>query len=144
MAASSEKTEDSSAAGPHTLNTADFDLDRAFEGAPSWARLVELMNKNENLLRDVLALLTRESPKLGREFRQAVKKDSMKDARRAIHTLKGNVRHVGLTRIGAFAEQVEYLARDEKRTQIKQTVQLVAAVSNAVADWAEEMLNQNS
>ncbi len=122
----------------------EFALDRAFENAPSWSELLKLMNNNERLLKDVLSLLTRKAPKLGRAFRQAVKNDAMKDARRAVHTLKGNVRHVGLTRIASFAEQLEYLARDEQRDKLKESVCLVTEVSNAVADWSESILNEHA
>ena len=126
-----------------TEEETEFALDRAFENAPTWPDLLKLMNNNERLLKDVLALLIREAPKLGRNFRQAVKKNSMKDARRAVHTLKGNVRHVGLTRIAAFAEQLEYLAKDEERDKLQDAVDLVAKLCNAVADWSESVLNEH-
>ena len=119
----------------------EFVVERALENAPDWQQLLNMMNGNEALLRDVLSLLIREAPKLGRNFKQAVKQGRIKDARRAVHTLKSNVRHVGLTRIASYAEQLEYLARDEQHEQLGNAVPSVTEVANSVADWSEQMLN---
>ena len=65
-------------------------VEQAFANAPHWPQLVELMHDNENLLRDVLSLLVRESPRLGRSFQAGLKEKNFSEARRAVHTLKSN------------------------------------------------------
>lgn len=123
--------------------TNEFSLERAFEDAPEWTKLIESMHGNESLLRDVMALLIQEAPKLGRMFRDALQADNIKEARRSVHTLKSNVRHVGLSRISSYAEQLEKLAKAERKSELEAAVPTLTAISTAVADWAEKMLKQH-
>jgi two-component system, sensor histidine kinase and response regulator len=126
-----------------SIQSAAFSLDRAFEDAPSWQQLVAGMNQNPNLARDVLRLLTGEAPKLGRSFVAGVTNGRFAEARRAVHTLKSNARHVQLGRIAAYAEQLESLARDEESEALSSSKDQLLAVSLAMADWAESMLAGN-
>ena len=75
-------------------------------------------------------------------FAQAVKNLDAKEARRAVHTLKSNVRHVGLTRVAEFAEKLENLARDEQfellQESVAQVEQLASAVANAVNNDSQD------
>jgi CheY-like chemotaxis protein/HPt (histidine-containing phosphotransfer) domain-containing protein len=119
-----------------------FSLSRAFEDTPSWEELVAAMNDNENLLRDVLNLLIREAPKLGRTFSKSVEQNQCGEARRAVHTLKSNARYVKLLRIAAYAEQIESLARDEQLEALSKHRATIRNLSLAMADWAEKMLQQ--
>lgn len=120
-----------------------FSLERALEDAPDWATLIASMHDNESLARDVLTLLISEAPRLGKQFDDGVENGIAKDARRAIHTLKSNARHLKLQRISAFAEQLENFARDEQMTELNQNRSIVSQVTSAMADWAQDMLNQN-
>lgn len=126
---------------PATMN--EFSLERAFEDAPAWPKLIESMHGNEGLLCDVMALLIQEAPKLGRMFRDALQAGNIKEARRSVHTLKSNVRHVGLNRISSYAEHLEKLAKDERKAELEAAVPTLSAISTALADWAEEMLKQH-
>lgn len=120
-----------------------FALDRALEDAPSWPQLKDALNGNERLARDVLGLLMSEAPRLGRMFEDSLAKGNLNEARRAVHTIKSNARHLQLKRIAAFAEQLEYLARDGRREQLENSRDLVGKVAIAMADWAQELLSQN-
>ncbi len=121
----------------------DFSLARAFEDAPQWQQLVQAMNGNENLLKDVLGLLIVEAPRLGRAFVDSVDSGNFKEARRAVHTLKSNVRHVQLGRVAAFAEQLENSARDEELSALQAAQQPLSELANSVADWAEGQLAEH-
>lgn len=118
-------------------------LEQAFAAAPSWQELIQLMQGNEKLLRDVLALLAREAPRLGRDFQSALEQAKLTDARRAVHTLKSNVRHVGLKRIGEYAERLERLARDQQTGELQLHSENLAMLANKTADWAEQQLKLN-
>ena len=117
-----------------------IDIEHAFDTAPAWPELIQLMHGNEGLLRDVLTLLIREMPRLGRSFQNGLKEGNFSEARRAVHTLKSNVRHVGLNNIGEYAQWLEHLARDQQSDLLKAHLENLVALSNAVADWAERML----
>ncbi len=121
-------------------NARHIDVGHAFDSAPTWPELIKLMHDNEGLLRDVLTLLIREMPRLGRSFQNGLKEGNFSEARRAVHTLKSNVRHVGLNNIGEYAQWLEHLARDQQSDLLKAHLENLVALSNAVADWAERML----
>jgi len=98
------------------------------------------MYGNESLLCDVMGLLAREVPQLGRSFKSNVESGNYIEARRAVHTLKSNARHVQLGRVAAYAEQLENLARDEQQTQLEANKDLLNDLAIAIADWADEQL----
>ncbi len=111
-----------------------------FGQPPGWPELVALMHDNEQLLRDVLALLAREAPRLARVFQASLTEPNFSEARRAVHTLKSNVRHVGLKGVAEFAEQLETLARDERLAQLQEQSGQLGELAAKVSDWAEEQL----
>ncbi len=121
------------------LSEPQLSLEQPLQDAPDWPQLIALMNGNEKLLRDVLQLLVAEVPKLSRHFSKAVEARDFRGARRAIHTFKSNVRHVGLSRIGVWAEHMEYLARDERWEVLHRLVPELAELAEVVADWAEQL-----
>ena len=120
-----------------------FQMRTAFDDVPDWSALVARMGGSESLLRDILALLGREVPKLHQAFAQAVEEKDPKRAQRAAHTFKSNVSHVGLDRIAAFALSLETLARDEQIDSLAQHVTQFAQVSEAVVSWTRELLQQH-
>ena len=122
------------------LDARQLDIEHAFDAAPSWPELVELMHDNESLLRDVLALLIREVPRLGRTFQSGLKEGNFSEVRRAVHTLKSNVRHVGLENIGQYAQWLEHLARDQQSDLLTAHMENLVALADAIADWAERTL----
>ncbi len=123
---------------PHSLTA-----EEAFANAPAWDALIELMHGNEGLLRDVLGLMVREAPRLGRSFQTGLVQGNFNETRRAVHTLKSNVRYVGLTEIGQYAQWLEYLARDKQQETLHLHSANLAALADAVADWAEQQLKEN-
>lgn len=120
-----------------------IDIEHAFDAAPNWTELVQLMHDNESLLRDVLALLAREAPRLGRSFQSGLREGNFADVRRAVHTLKSNVRHVGLENIGHYAQWLEHLARDQQTDLLNAHMENLVALADAVADWAEQTLKSH-
>jgi HPt (histidine-containing phosphotransfer) domain-containing protein len=63
------------------------------------------------------------------------------EARRAVHTLKSNVRYVGLTRMAAAAERLERLARDGQLVQLKLHSKALSQAIDQVINWSEMMLH---
>ncbi len=118
-------------------------IEQAFKAAPTWPALVQIMHGNESLLRDVLALLIRETPRLAREFQQGLQEDNLGQSRRAVHTIKSNVRYVGLNEIGEYSQWLEYQARDQQKGTLVSHAENLIALANAVAGWAERQLKSN-
>jgi two-component system, sensor histidine kinase and response regulator len=119
--------------------TADNASTNFLNDAPDWHGLVALMNGNEKLLRDVLQLLSSELPRLARLFETSVSARNFKDARRAVHTMKSNVRHVGLDRVAAVTEQLEEVARDESYEQLQLAIGQVHEIATTISTWADEV-----
>ncbi|MCA9191837.1 MAG: PAS domain S-box protein [Planctomycetales bacterium] len=111
--------------------------------APQWPKLVEMMHGNDSLLRDVLGLLIHEAPRLNRSFSKSLEKGNLHECRRAVHTIKSNMRYVGMTKVAKFAEMLEKLARDEQKTQLQESVDQLSDLIEIVADWAEELLQSH-
>ncbi len=118
-------------------------VEQAFANASPWPQLVELMHGNEELLRDVLSLLVREAPRLGRSFQTALKDGNFSETRRAVHTLKSNVRYVGLNEIGQYAQWLEHMARDQQSDLLQDHAVNLCQLADAVADWAEQQLKSH-
>lgn len=108
--------------------------------APAWEELVQLMHGNEELLKDVLGLLGREAPRLGRAFQTALANSNLSEARRAVHTLKSNVRYVGLNSVADYAQRLEHLAKDEQLDELSAHGTNIVSVTTAIADWAQKQL----
>ncbi|MEM8735928.1 MAG: response regulator, partial [Planctomycetota bacterium] len=121
----------------------EFSVDRALEDAPSWDQLVAAMNGNASLARDVLTLLLTEAPRLGAMYERSTREGNLKEARRAVHTLKSNARHLQLNRVAAFAEQLENYAKDEIQKPLEDNLPSLVAATGAMADWAEMMLEHS-
>lgn len=109
----------------------------AFEGSPDRQGLLTLMHGSDSLLSDVLVLLQREAPRLAREFDNQLKDKDAKQARRAVHTFKSNVRQVGLERIADYAEELENWARDGRLDELTAHAEHLIELGNWVADWTE-------
>ncbi len=84
-----------------------FDANTILSDAPNWQTLLQMFSGNANLLEEVLGLLVREAPRLRRLFEASLERGNCAEARRAVHTLKSNVRYVGLTKMASVAEQLE-------------------------------------
>lgn len=125
------------------LESHAFDVVNAFSDAPTWDGMLSALNGNANLLEDVLSLLIREAPRLGKDFKQAVALEQSKNARRSVHTLKSNTRYVRLQKISEYLEQLEALAKHGDIDPLRPHVDAVAAIANSVGDWAEQQLKAN-
>lgn len=115
-------------------------VEQAMKNAPDWPALVALMHGNQSLLSDVLSLLIREAPRLAREFQQGLKESNLSQTRRAVHTIKSNVRYVGLLELGEYMQWLEYQARDQQAAILNKHAENLDALTNAVAVWAETLL----
>ncbi|QDV22839.1 PAS domain S-box protein [Aureliella helgolandensis] len=115
--------------------------EQALQDAPDRAALLVMLHDNEGLMNDVLRLLGRELPKLARSFQAALKAEDSKQARRAVHTFKSNVRQVGLKKLGAYAEQLECMARDSSLEELSPHAPALQDLAGAVADWADGLLD---
>lgn len=119
----------------------EFDPSTILNDAPKWPELLEMFNGNLSLSAEVLSLLTREAPRLRKLFEMSLENGNCPEARRAVHTLKSNVRYVGLTRMAAVAERLERLARDGKLEELKSYAKPLSMMIDQVINWSEMMLH---
>ena len=100
-----------------------------------------MFNGNASLSAEVLSLLTREAPRLRKLFEMSLENGNCLEARRAVHTLKSNVRYVGLTQMAAVAERLERLARDGQLEILKTHSESLSQMIDQVINWSEMMLH---
>jgi len=112
--------------------------------APTWSELLAKFNGHDRLLRDVLAMMGREAPQLGRNFRKAVEVGNSREARRAAHTLKSNCRQFDLHSFSHFAEILENLAQTQSCQSLQRYVPAVEEIGYGVADWCEALLQSHA
>ncbi len=82
--------------------------------ALDWNEALRAVNDDQELLRQILAELLMEWPKLLAELNRAATADDAVSLRRAAHTLRGSLRFFGPTEAANLAEQIETLARSGK------------------------------
>ena len=118
----------------------DTDPLTILDDAPTWSELLEMFNGNASLLAEVLSLLIREAPRLRKLFEMSLEQNNCLEARRAVHTLKSNVRYVGLTKLAALSERLERIARDGQTDQLRQHLGTLSQIIDQVINWSETML----
>ena len=79
-----------------------------------WDEALRSVDGDPELLREVMAELLMEMPRLLAELDSAVAVDDAVMLRRAAHTLRGNLRFFGETDAGRVAEQIDSLAHGGK------------------------------
>lgn len=121
-------------------NIAEVELSLA--SAPKWTELLSMFGGNSGLLREVLNLLLRELPRLRKLYETSVDSGNSSEARRAVHTLKSNVRYVGLIRIANHAEHLERYARDGQLDLLRHHRELLNSIVDRVTTWADLMLRE--
>jgi CheY-like chemotaxis protein/HPt (histidine-containing phosphotransfer) domain-containing protein len=119
----------------------DIDVATILSDAPTWPELLVMFNGNASLAAEVLSLLTREAPRLRKLFEMSLENANCLEARRAVHTLKSNVRYVGLTQMAAVAERLERLARDGQLEQLKTHAESLSHMIDQIINWSEMMLH---
>lgn len=129
------------ATGVEEESTIELDVGSILNDAPNWPELLAMFNGNASLSAEVLSLLTREAPRLRKLFEMSLENGNYLEARRAVHTLKSNVRYVGLTRMAAVAERLERLARDGQLEQLKTHSKSLSMMIDQVINWSEMMLH---
>ncbi len=117
-------------------------LEVVMSQAPELPALTALFSGNTNLMREVLNLLVRELPRLRKLFETSLENKNCAEIRRAVHTLKSNVRYVGLNAIADYAEQLEKLARENQLDALQDQAQMVSHVFDYVANWADTVLRK--
>ena len=121
-------------------STGEVDPSTILDDAPTWSELKEMFGNNESLLSEVLSLLSREAPRLRKLYEQSVEQGNCPEARRAVHTLKSNVRYVGLTTLAALAERLERTARDGDIQELRLHVAPLSQIIDQLINWSESML----
>jgi two-component system, sensor histidine kinase and response regulator len=141
LASKAEPVEEISLDPPPLLSNAD-QLQLILQRSPTAEELASMFSGNTSLLREVLSLLIRELPRLRKLYETSLENGNCAEARRAVHTLKSNVRYVGLYGIAEYAEQIERIARDGNLQQLQKESSMLSMVFDHVANWADTMLRK--
>jgi two-component system sensor histidine kinase/response regulator len=78
----------------------------------NWQVGLRRVGGDENLLREIVALLMAECPRLLGEIRQGIECNDPGRVKLAAHTLKGSLDHIGAVTARSLAESLEKLGRD--------------------------------
>lgn len=108
--------------------------------APDWEKLSELLGDNMALAREVVELLRAEAPRLMRLLRASCLASDQREARRASHTLKSNLRNLGLDGPAQLAGQIEGWTLEGDWHSIHTAVLRLEHEVNLVVCWCDEML----
>jgi HPt (histidine-containing phosphotransfer) domain-containing protein len=88
---------------------------------PAWnhAELVERVDNDQDLLRELLTIFKEDFPRTMRSLESAVAAADVKNASRLSHTLKGMLLSLGARRAAAAASKLEELAAAGENTSLK-------------------------
>jgi HPt (histidine-containing phosphotransfer) domain-containing protein len=80
------------------------------EAAWNYAELLERVDNDQELLRELLTIFKEDFPRTMRSLESAVAASDLKNAARLSHTLKGMLSSLGATRAAQAASKIEELA----------------------------------
>jgi HPt (histidine-containing phosphotransfer) domain-containing protein len=88
---------------------------------PAWnhAELVERVDNDQDLLRELLTIFKEDFPRTMRSLESAIAAADVKNASRLSHTLKGMLLSLGARRAAAAASKLEELAAAGENTSLK-------------------------
>jgi HPt (histidine-containing phosphotransfer) domain-containing protein len=88
---------------------------------PAWnhAELVERVDNDQDLLRELLTIFKEDFPRTMRSLESAIAAADVKNASRLSHTLKGMLSSLGARRAAAAASKLEELAAAGENTSLK-------------------------
>lgn len=87
-------------------------------GLVDWSAALDVMGGSEDLLRDILESVLEETPQQLQSLRDSIEAADAQTARRAAHTVLGNMRAISVSVAMDQATIVEHLARDAKFDEI--------------------------
>jgi HPt (histidine-containing phosphotransfer) domain-containing protein len=117
------------------------DADRQSAGTrPDWTRLEELLGGSSELARDVVDLLRLEAPRLFAVLNDNCNARNAREARRAAHTLKSNLRNVGFEDVASLSGTIEKLALVSDWDALPGKLVMLEAEIQSVVHWCDEML----
>jgi two-component system, sensor histidine kinase and response regulator len=107
---------------------------------PEWSQVVECLGGNGQLAREVLVLLKREAPRLWRELAQAIRNQQARPARLAAHTLKSNLRSIGLRELSDIAAELERLSLAEQWLSAAAIMERSDQQISEISDWTDSLV----
>ncbi len=110
--------------------------------APTWDQVILSLGGNQALAHEVVSLLAMEVPRLANEMRRYHGEKNLKEVRRAAHTLKSNLRQVGLVDAALFAEYCEKLALSEKFEELSSEFFQLDELESMLIKWCSIRLSE--
>lgn len=108
-------------------------------GWPDWSVVEQLLGGNMSLAHEVIDLLRFEAPRLFQLLRESSAAQDAREARRAAHTLKSNLRNVGLNEIGELAGKMETWAQARNWESLNTRLSELERAVHEVTSWCDEM-----
>ena len=100
--------------------------------------LMDRLDRDEELLREVLASFMIDLPDIAVSFNNALDSGDLQSIRTAAHKVKGAVANVSFKQLSELTRQIEYAARDQDASRVDQ---LSLYLAQAVQDAREQLLH---
>jgi two-component system sensor histidine kinase/response regulator len=111
-------------------------------GELDWSAAMAAVGDDRELLREVVAALVEECPRLIDEIRLAIDQGDAATLRRAAHTLKGSLRLFGATSPGEYAFQLEMMGAEQALNQAPAVLAQLERSLQLVMPKIEEILGE--
>lgn len=107
---------------------------------PNWEEIEKILGGNAQLAREVVDLMRFESVRLFELLCDNCAMRNVREARRAAHTLKSNLRNLALNDVAALAGKIEKMVLDEEWNLLDEQLKRLDAEIEAVVKWCKAML----
>jgi CheY-like chemotaxis protein/HPt (histidine-containing phosphotransfer) domain-containing protein len=105
----------------------------------NWQHAMETVDGDRDLLRELIAVFSEETPRLLRGLEAALAAGDAPTAERLVHTMKGSVRPFSATAAFDLAHQVEMAARHDNLDLCRQKLPAIKSEFAALLDEAQHM-----
>jgi HPt (histidine-containing phosphotransfer) domain-containing protein len=114
------------------------------DAPPIWDRskALERVDGDETLLRELVQIFLKESPKQLASLEQAIETANLEEIERIAHTLKGELGYLGLPDAAQKAKDLEHLGHDRTLQPAADLFQTFEAGVSAVAAAMQDMLDE--
>ena len=104
----------------------------------SWeiAELLDRVDGDEDLIRELLVLFQEDSPKELLRAKQYLAEEEWQGLSRSAHTLRGSLRYISMNSTARIAEELETVARNGQR---QESVALLAQLDGALQQMLSEV-----
>ncbi len=106
--------------------------------------LLDRLDRDEELLREILASFMIDLPEIITAFNNALDSGDMQMIRAAAHKVKGAVANVSFKQLGELTRQIEYAARDLDTSKVDKLSRYLAQAVQAARGQIQQQLGPDA